>query len=228
VFQYAGHGTQLDDLDGDETDALDEAICPVDFHEGAYIVDDDFAAVFARIPDGVSLTCFFDCCHSGTNTRLAVGAAVGAGAGARPRFMRATPEMQERHRAFRARASQRSPARDGGRNSMRQVVFAACRPEEVAWESGGQGDFTRLAVPLLTRSVGTPHRRFVEAVVEAFGAGRRQTPELDCADSQLDAPLFGAAAAGGRASPAVEAGTGPAEAWARVAESVAVALRGRP
>jgi hypothetical protein len=228
VLQYAGHGTQLDDLNGDETDALDEAICPVDFDEGAYIIDDDFAEVFARLPDGVSLTCFFDCCHSGTNTRLAVGAPGGARAGSRARFMRPTAEMQERHRVFRARVGVRARSRDGGRNQMRQVVFAACRPSEVAWESGGQGDFRRLTIPLLVRSVGIPHRRLVETIVEAFGAGRRQTPELDCANAQLDAPfLGGAAAGGGRSLQAAGPGSPPAEAWARVAESVAMALRAR-
>lgn len=111
---------------------------------------------------------------------------------------------------------------------MRQVVFAACRPDEVAWESGGQGDFTRLTVPLLVRSVGIPHRRLVETIVQAFGAGRRQTPELDCADAQLDAPfLGGAATAGGRSLQAAGPGSPPAEAWARVAESIATALRTR-
>ena len=111
VLQYAGHGTQLNDLDGDETDALDEAICPVDFDEGAYIIDDDFAEVFGRLPDGVSLTCFFDCWHSGTNTRLTVGAPGGARAGSRARFMRPTAEMQERHRVFRARVRVRARSR---------------------------------------------------------------------------------------------------------------------
>jgi hypothetical protein len=107
-------------------------------------------------------------------------------------------------------------------------VFAACRPSEVAWESGGQGDFTRLTVPLLVRSVGIPHRRLVETIVQAFGAGRRQTPELDCADAQLDAPFLGdAAAAGGRSLQVAGPGSPPADAWARVAESVAMALRAR-
>ena len=35
VIQYAGHGTQVKDLDGDETDGQDEALVPVDFGTGA-------------------------------------------------------------------------------------------------------------------------------------------------------------------------------------------------
>lgn len=234
VFQYSGHGTQLDDTDADEDDALDEAICPVDFDEGAYIIDDDFAQIFARLPDGVALTCFFDCCHSGENTRLAVGRPGAEGAGARPRFIRATPQMQEQHQAFRARNGRRGSARSGDRRRMRQVVFSACRPDEVAWESGGQGDFTRYAVPLLAGSVGLPHSKFVEAVIRSFGTVRRQTPELDCADTMRDQPLLSGTTSSGTAAAAgdlscigrVPISRGDTiEAWARVADAVAAALR---
>jgi hypothetical protein len=37
----SGHGTQTEDLDGDEGDDDDEAICPVDYHDNGLIVDDD-------------------------------------------------------------------------------------------------------------------------------------------------------------------------------------------
>ena len=70
VFQFAGHGTQVDDLDGDERDGKDEALCPFDWGEGRLIIDDDLRAIFVRLPAGVSCTCFVDCCHSGTITRL--------------------------------------------------------------------------------------------------------------------------------------------------------------
>ena len=49
VFQYAGHGTSLADLDGDEADGKDEAICPFDIDEGAYLIDDDLAEVWNLI-----------------------------------------------------------------------------------------------------------------------------------------------------------------------------------
>src|SRR5262245_20215046 len=70
VFQFSGHGTQVDDLDGDERDGKDEALCPFDWSTGALIIDDDLRALFARLGAGVTCTCFVDCCHSGTITRL--------------------------------------------------------------------------------------------------------------------------------------------------------------
>ena len=106
VFQYAGHGTTLPDLDGDEADGdtpdHDEALCPVDFGEGKFVIDDDVAEVFRQLPDGVNLTCFIDCCHSGTISRFAVGGPAPAGDGTRrARYMIATQAMKESHREFR-------------------------------------------------------------------------------------------------------------------------------
>jgi hypothetical protein len=37
------------------------------------VIDDDVAEIFQRLPAGVNLSCFIDCCHSGTISRFAVG-----------------------------------------------------------------------------------------------------------------------------------------------------------
>ena len=71
VFQYAGHGTQAEDLNGDEADRYDEALVPIDYTSGALLLDDDLADVYRRLPAGAVLTLFMDCCHSGTNSRFA-------------------------------------------------------------------------------------------------------------------------------------------------------------
>ena len=65
VFQFAGHGTQVDDIDGDELHhRLDEAFCPVDFPAGRFLIDDDVRAVFSGVRAGVNVTSFIDRCHS--------------------------------------------------------------------------------------------------------------------------------------------------------------------
>ena len=76
ALQYAGHGTTVPDLDGDEAvedsrtgSLVDEAICPVDFAAGNLIVDDDLGEIWDLLPSGVSLTMFFDSCHSGGSQR---------------------------------------------------------------------------------------------------------------------------------------------------------------
>jgi hypothetical protein len=218
AFQFAGHGTELADLDGDEVagtnGAKDEALCPYDLAQGAYLIDDDLAEVFAALPDGVNLTCFIDCCHSGTITRLMVGpAGDGDGRDRRPRFMPATAAMEAAHRQFRKRMGAMRAAPKRSQEAMRQVVFSACRDYEVAFETAGHGDFTVQTTRLLAGGLGgVTHEAFQARVNAAFGESARQHPELDCAPTSrtrlLLAPLAassttgagGAAASNGHAA----------------------------
>jgi hypothetical protein len=75
----------------------------------------------------------------------------------------------------------------------------------VAWESGGHGDFTRRAVPLLRAAApGTTNLAFYELVKEAFGDLRRQDPVLLA--HGLDARALLSPDIPGRDTPAVPAG----------------------
>lgn len=183
VFQFAGHGTQLEDLDGDDTDdMMDEALCPYDMASGAFIIDDDLGRIFDNVRPGVNLTCFIDCCHSGTISRLGIGRTE-LRTDQRVRFIRATPAMQQAHFDFRSRigVTQGVPR---GRELMKEVLFAACEPFEVALESNGQGEYTQRAVQVLTRhGHDLTNEQFHAHVINAFGATPRQHPRLDCPPS---------------------------------------------
>ncbi|WP_426145500.1 caspase family protein [Polaromonas sp. DSR2-3-2] len=204
VFQYAGHGTQVPDLNGDEDDAIDEALCPVDFASGALYIDDDIAGLFARIPDGVNMTCFMDCCHSGTNSRFAVGLSPGETAmppGTKARFVRMTPEIAEAHQRFRRQSRDTTLAiSSGGPQGMRDVKFSACLDHQVALESGGNGDFTRRATKVLAAGIqGMSNEEFLRRVLAEFGSAARQAPMLDCADASRQGALIQPLATGCRA-----------------------------
>lgn len=180
VFQFAGHGTQVPDLDGDEDDAKDEALCPVDVYDGAFVIDDDIWEVLGGIRPGVNLTVFLDCCHSGSATR-AFGFPFGGGPPKqrRRRYMVATRHLQEAHRAFRANLG--TPPAQRVAEGMAWVNFSACQPHEVAYEEDGQGDFTRHAMKVLQAGADDlTHEVFQLQVVEAFGPSPRQRPYLDC------------------------------------------------
>jgi len=180
VVQYAGHGSNVQDLDGDEADSRDEALCPVDFASGALYIDDDIANVFALLPQGVNLTVFMDCCHSGSNTRFAGGSrAAFLPPGVKARYVLPTQGLDDAHRRFRATMG-RDITRDAGQQQMRHVKFAACQDHELALESGGNGDFTRRALRVLQRP-GLTHEAFQQAVVAEFGSAPQQNPLLDCA-----------------------------------------------
>lgn len=70
-FHYSGHGSQVEDLNGDEPDDhLDETLVPQDGRSGDVrdITDDELDAIFARMRARSALI-VLDSCHSGTATR---------------------------------------------------------------------------------------------------------------------------------------------------------------
>lgn len=196
VFQFAGHGTELDDLDGDEIDGTngpkDEALCPYDVEQGAFVIDDDIADIFTSIVPGVSLSCFIDCCHSGTITRAFVGPAQAVGRGGlKPRFLPATPQMQDNHREYRKRLGSIRSRKGRSAEDMHHVLFSACLDNEVAYESGGHGEFTVRAAPILKQGGENLTNEELQAkITDAFGVSARQHPQLDCAERLRSVTLF--------------------------------------
>ena len=237
AFQFAGHGTQLPDHNGDEaggdTPGADEALCPVDFDRGHFVIDDDLAAVFDQIPADVSVTIFADCCHSGSNTRLAIGQppVEAAGRDVRKRFIAATAEIKAAHAAFRkALGATHAASGRSAYDQAREVLFAACRSREVALESDGHGHFTTRATRLLTSGIqALTNADFQQRVVQAFGENSGQNPELHCATALRSRPLLAPIGSAGQGRPAVPAGAA-SEPWrgelARLLESAARGLRG--
>lgn len=185
VLQFAGHGTQFVDTDGDESGgdspALDECLCAADcdFADDGLVIDDELRMIIETLPEGVSMTCFFDCCHSGSATRAALMmAGSGGGKDVRARFLSPSKHMEKvyrkRLRKIRKQAS-RAPAR------QRDVLFSACRSTELAYESDRQGDFTRLATQVLASGTeNMSNTEFLECVLQAFGSTPRQHPEIHC------------------------------------------------
>jgi hypothetical protein len=58
------------------------------------------------------------------------------------------------------------------------IHFAACRDDEFAWESGGQGDFTAAGTSLLAGAVsrGDNNETFLQAIHSAVVVKQRQHP----------------------------------------------------
>ena len=237
AVQYSGHGTFVPDLDGDEDDgdvASDEALCPVDFRgTGRLIIDDDLARIWDMIPEGVSLTCFFDSCHSGSANRAPIVDLAPRG-DARPRAVLLSRADVAAYRADRGTGTVGGAgAADAFRNAAiaavkesemqptaqpraagvrREILFSACRATEVAWESGGQGDFTRYALPLLATQLGeASNRSFLRSVLEEFGQNRRQTPEFH-GDEVLSGRALLAPSSAALPVESVEPGGGPGSA----------------
>ncbi|MBF0162177.1 MAG: caspase family protein [Magnetococcales bacterium] len=196
VWHYSGHGTQVPDQNGDDADGQDEAMCPVDYHTGHLLLDDDIDRLLDRLPQGVSLTCFLDCCHSGTISRMGRGITRtlnDPAAGAKARFLTLDEMVLKRFRK-RSNGKKRKRVDSGlvdGATLGRRVVFSACRADEVAWESAGQGEFTLRATRILRQQgVNTSNRDFAKRVEAAFGQEPRQHPTLECQGFMRQKRLF--------------------------------------
>lgn len=70
VLQYSGHGSYVPDESGDETDGVDEVLCPCDIGADIFLTDDELYEIFDRQKPGVKLIFLSDSCHSGTISRM--------------------------------------------------------------------------------------------------------------------------------------------------------------
>jgi hypothetical protein len=127
-LDWSGHGTNARDRDGDETDRLDEAICPDDFSRSGVIIDDQLyelaAPAFAR---GVRVVFKLDSCYSGKFHRLVFNVD-DQGVMVATRFLPPAwlpPEIRPDPAAPRA---PRAKARPGA------LAFSACQENQLAQE----------------------------------------------------------------------------------------------
>jgi hypothetical protein len=67
LLTYAGHGSQVPDATGEETEQLDETWVAYD----RQIIDDELYALWGRFQPGVRILMISDSCHSGTVARVA-------------------------------------------------------------------------------------------------------------------------------------------------------------
>lgn len=72
VITFSGHGTWVPDLNGDEPDGKDEAICPVDLGDDGknLLIDDEIAVILSAAVIGSRVVFITDSCHSGTVFRF--------------------------------------------------------------------------------------------------------------------------------------------------------------
>jgi len=70
-LHYSGHGSRVQDPQGDREDGMEDTIVPVDYKTAGQIDSDTLHHILVDgLPKGVRLTCIFDCCHSGTALEL--------------------------------------------------------------------------------------------------------------------------------------------------------------
>jgi len=205
VFTYSSHGTQVPDTNGDEPDRADEAFVAYDINQvgdhwdpNTVIVDDELAALFARVPAGVVVEAYLDTCHSGTGLK-----AMDLLQGRRPKFLPPpTPvgldDVSERtvspfiegvskgakQPKFKPGKAMRDSIRGVG--SANPVLFAACRSDQTSSDATfnrrNNGAFTYYLLKELKKKVSTPRAELLKLIRADLKAGRfDQVPQLECA-----------------------------------------------
>jgi hypothetical protein len=152
LVSYAGHGGQIADVDGDESDQIDETWCLYD----GQLLDDELNVLWARFGEGVRILVLSDSCHSGSVTksvssrRGAMGArnTLFSGAATRSpgkfRFMprSAAAATQRKNREFYAGLQTSLPSpRPPITASVR--LLSGCQDNQLSSELDGNGVFTR-------------------------------------------------------------------------------------
>jgi metacaspase-1 len=180
VFTYSGHGTWVEDEDGDEPDGRDEGLCPWDIGSAGPLLDDDLRNIFDRRASGVRLVLIADSCHSGSVHR-GDDSAVDPG-GIRPRFM--PPEVWMKAAALpHAPRSGALTLVGGMRRAGGDVLMAGCRDEEFSWDTsfGGRanGAFTFYALKTLREQKPKNYAQWHAAILKYLPSTRLpQEPQL--------------------------------------------------
>jgi metacaspase-1 len=70
-FSWSGHGSQIDDKNGDEmlnndTKGKDDVLCPCDYENNGFIIDDELRLCLEKLPSKAKFRAIVDACHSGS------------------------------------------------------------------------------------------------------------------------------------------------------------------
>ncbi len=193
VFTYSGHGTWMPDLDGDEPDGRDEALCPYDMSETNLLLDDELHEIFHERHPKSRIVMITDSCHSGTVFRLA------GPVGAKRKIRYLPPANFVRDPKVLALISQigvsHGPA-PTNRPLPNLVHLSGCSDKQFSYDTefGGKpnGAFTRTVLNILETGTVKTYRELATAVKAALPSyDYPQTPRLNATKKMKDTPLFG-------------------------------------
>lgn len=155
VFTFSGHGTWLPDLDGDEQDARDEALCMVDFENFGLIKDDELRSLLSIRAFGSRVITLSDSCFSGSVTRQIMADVPDRNVKfVDPRDVLVhegfTDRIIQRKLAFANAIIENGEPRNPKRPATKSTLLSGCHEEEVAYDAYirgmWQGAFTAAAV----------------------------------------------------------------------------------
>lgn len=208
-FHFSGHGSQVQDLNGDEEDGLDETLVPQDGRSGDVkdIVDDELDAIFSKLRARSTLI-VLDSCHSGTATR-----ALDIRARSVPQDMRID--------LYRTGVTGTTTRGIQPIKRSRFVVMGGAADNEEALDGPVEGTYHGFFTYALSRSMtaagsnASPKEIFAGVTRElgriqaTFGRTSMPEPQLEGPPDALDRPLFASLDATGGGATAGSSAPGP-------------------
>jgi hypothetical protein len=215
-FHYSGHGSQVQDLNGDEEDGLDETLVPQDGRTNGVrdIVDDELDAIFSKLR-AHNVIVVLDSCHSGTATRSF--------------DIRARSVPQDtRVDLYKTGVTGMKTRGITPLKKLRLVAIGAAADDEEALDGPVEGNYHGFLTFALARALtaadsnATPREIFAAAVQElgriqaTYGRIAMPEPQLEGPTETLDQPLFArSSSAPAATAPGAPAGepSSPRVAW---------------
>lgn len=165
LVYFSGHGSYIEDNNGDEADGYDEVLIPYGFNPNeisTFMIDDEFNALIEKL-DTSKVLVFIDACHSGTMSK---------DFGMTPKFYRGGLLGQPRHSAFVTKGMVKE---EGGS----ETLLAASREEQTAIEKDGRGLFTVQFCTAVDAGAATVYNAFRKAREQVLLiSGNQQEPVI--------------------------------------------------
>jgi len=169
---YSGHGTQVYDVSGDESDGYDEALY---LYDGP-LKDDDINAILRKVPEDATVVLAFDSCFSGSATRL-----------------KSKSKTKIRFHQLPNHPIRRRVRRRFVRDNMKWLAFSGCGEQEYSYDAyiDGQynGAFTYYAVKELAPDI--TYQAWHALICKHLPSSKYpQSPELEGEIGLFDKQIF--------------------------------------
>jgi metacaspase-1 len=204
VVHYSGHGSNVPDDNGDESDGRDEILCPTDLDWDDPLRDDWLRTTFDGMKAGVNLTVIMDCCHSGTNTRaflppdapirqryLPSPSSLWAVESGRSLPRKVTSEIRRSSRAARK-------TKDIVKADLPEVLITGCRDTQTSADAFINGRYNgaltfALVDAMRKGKTGLTYKDLHDKAAVVLKARKfEQVPQLEGRTDRFDTPLFSA------------------------------------
>jgi hypothetical protein len=194
VCTLSSHGTQGSDTSGDEDDHMDELFVTYDtadkggeWDKNTVISDDEWAALFSRLPENVLLEVFFDTCHSGTGLK-----SLDLLFTRRPRYIPAQSIDAIKKENKRKLHKLREALLEYGVKN--HVLWAACSDFQTSAdaliEGAWHGAFTYYFNKEMLNSANYTREEILKKVLKGLENGEyEQTPQLECTTNLKRSPI---------------------------------------